>query len=278
MNLAHRLLRLDRRIIFLLVGLATLLPLLYPVGLPIRVSPEVRKVYDYLEQLPEGSVFLLSLDFEPGGKPELYPMAIALLQHAFRKNLQVLGMTLWPAGTGLAETAFSQIARESGKEKGKDYAFLGYAPGDASAVISMGQDFHAAFPTDYYGVKTTELPILGNIHSLRDVHYVISLSVGFPGLDTWYVYGKEKYGFELGGGCTAVSAPRFYPLLNTGQINGLLGGLRGAAEYEILLGKEGKALAGMDAQSATHFLIILLIVVCNGVYFLTGQEGGRRRQ
>jgi hypothetical protein len=90
-DFAHRLLRLDRRIIFLLVGLATLLPLLYPVGLPIRVSPEVRKVYDYLEQLPEGSVFLLSLDFEPGGKPELYPMAIALLQHAFRKNLQVLG-------------------------------------------------------------------------------------------------------------------------------------------------------------------------------------------
>jgi hypothetical protein len=275
-DFAHRLLRLDRRIIFLLVALATLLPLLYPVGLPIRVSPEVRKIYDHLEQLPEGSVFLLSLDFEPGGKPELYPMAIALLQHAFRKNLKVLGMTLWPAGTGLAETAFSQIAQDSGKEKGKDDAFLGYAPGDASAVISMGQDLHAAFPTDYYGVKTAELPILSNIHSLRDVHYVISLSVGFPGLDTWYVYGKEKYGFELGGGCTAVSAPRFYPLLNTGQINGLLGGLRGAAEYEILLGKEGKALAGMDAQSATHFLIILLIIVCNGVYFLTGQ-GGRRQ-
>src|ERR1043166_5967818 len=275
MNLAHRLLRLDRRVIFLLVGLATLLPLLYPVGLPIRVSPEVRKVYDHLEQLPEGSVFLLSLDFEPGGKPELYPMAIVLLQHAFRKNLKVLGMTLWPAGTGLAETAFSQIAQESGKEKGKDYAFLGYAPGDASAVISMGQDFHAAFPADYYGVKTEELPILSNVHSLRDVHYVISLSVGFPGLDTWYVYGKEKYGFELGGGCTAVSAPRFYPLLDTGQINGLLGGLRGAAEYETLVGIAGKATAGMDAQSATHFLIIVLIVVCNVFYFLSGQEGRR---
>ncbi len=275
-DFAQRLLRLDRRIIFLLIGLATLLPLLYPVGLPIRVSPEVRKVYDYLENMPEGSVFLLSFDFEPGGKPELYPMAIALLRHAFRKNLKVLGMTLWPAGTGLAETAFAQIAQESQKEKGKDYAFLGYAPGDASAVISMGQDFHAAFPTDYSGVKNTELPILSSIHSLRDIPYVVSLSVGFPGLDTWYVYGKEKYGFELGGGCTAVSAPRFYPLLDTGQINGLLGGLRGAAEYEILLGREGKALAGMDAQSATHFLIILLIVVCNSVYFLSGERRKRR--
>jgi hypothetical protein len=271
-DLAHRLLRLDRRIIFLLIGAATLLPLLYPVGLPIRVSPEVRKVYDHLESLPAGSVFLLSLDFEPGGKPELYPMAIALLRHAFQRNLKVIGMTLWPAGTGLAESALAQIAQEYNKDKGKDYVFLGYAPGDASAVISMGQDFHAAFPLDYYGVKTEELPLLKNIRTLRDIPYVISLSVGFPGLDTWYVYGKEKYGFELGGGCTAVSAPRFYPLLDTGQINGLLGGLRGAAEYEILLGREGKALAGMDAQSVTHFVIIFLIIVCNGVYFFAGQR------
>ena len=271
---ALRLLRLDRRLIFLLIALATLLPLLFPVGLPIRVSPEVRKVYDYIEHLPAGSLVLISFDFEPGGKPELYPMAIALLRHAFQKNLRVLGTTLWPAGVGLAESAFAQVAPKMGKERGKDYLFLGYAPGEANAVISMGQDFHAAFPTDYYGAKTTEIALLSTVRSLRDIQYVISLSVGFPGIDTWYVYGKEKYGFELGGGCTAVSAPRFYPLLDTGQINGLLGGLRGAGEYETLLGIQGKAIAGMDAQSATHFLIIALIVGCNAIYFLTGQ--GRR--
>jgi hypothetical protein len=276
-NFARRMLSLDRRLIFLLIAAVTLLPLLYPVGLPIRVSPEVRKVYDHMESLPEGSVLLLSLDFEPGGKPELYPMAITVLRHAFRKRLRVLGMTLWPAGTGLAEAVFSQVAQEGGKERGKDYAFLGYAPGDANAIISLGQDFHAAFPTDYYGAKTADLPVLKGIRTLRDVQYVVSLSAGFPGLDTWYVYGKEKYGFELGGGCTAVSAPRFYPLIDTGQINGLLGGLRGAAEYEILMNVEGKATAGMDAQSATHFLIILLIVICNVFYVLAGQAGGRRR-
>jgi hypothetical protein len=273
----HRMLNLDRRIIFVLVAVVTLLPLLYPIGLPIRVSPEVRKIYDYIEGLPEGALVLLSLDFEPGGKPELYPMAVVLLHHAFHKQLKVLGMTLWPAGVGLAETVFSQVAQEAGKERGKDYVFLGYAPGDANAIISLGQDFRAAFPADYYGVKIDELTILQGVRTLRDLQYVISLSAGFPGLDTWYVYGKEKYGFELGGGCTAVSAPRFYPLLDTGQINGLLGGLRGAAEYEILLQRAGKATAGMDAQSATHFLIIILIGICNLVYFLSGQARGRRR-
>ena len=275
-NFLLRLLRLDRRIIFLLVGLATLLPLLYPVGLPVYVSPEVKKIYDYVESLPAGTLILLSFDFEPGGKPELYPMAIGLLRHAFQKNLKVLGVTLWPAGAGLAESALTQVAREHSKERGQDYVFLGYAPGEANAVISMGQDFRAAFPTDYAGTKIAEIPLLANVRSLRDIPYVISLSVGFPGIETWYVYGKEKYGFELGGGCTAVSAPRFYPLLDTGQINGLLGGLRGAAEYELLLGKQGKAIAGMDAQSATHFLIIFLIVICNAAYFLTGQAKVRR--
>ncbi|MEK6662037.1 MAG: hypothetical protein AABY63_09180, partial [candidate division NC10 bacterium] len=77
-----------------------------------------------------------------------------------------------------------------------------------------------------------------------------------------------KYGFELGGGVTAVIAPGLYPFLDTGQINGLIGGLRGAAEYEILIEMKGKGMAGMDAQSATHFIIIGLILLCNLFYVL----------
>lgn len=275
-DFARRMLSLDRRLIFLLIAVVTLLPLLYPLGLPIRVSPEVRAVYNYIENLPEGSVLLLSLDFDPASKPELYPMALAIMRHAFRENLRVIGMTMWITGTSLAESVFAQVAPEYGKERGKDYVFLGWGPGGANVIISMGQNLHAAFPTDYYGVKTSELPALNNVRTLRDVQYTISLSAGSPGVESWYVFGKEKYGFELGGGCTAVSAPGLYPLIDTGQINGLLGGLRGAAEYETLVDIKGKATAGMDAQSATHFLIIILIVVCNFFYFLTGQERGRR--
>ena len=108
MTFAERMLRIDRRIIFLVIGLCTLLPLLFPVGLPIKISSEVRGVYDYIEALPEGSVFLLSLDFDPASKPELYPQAIAILRHAFKKNLRVVGMTLWVSGTGLADQILSQ--------------------------------------------------------------------------------------------------------------------------------------------------------------------------
>ena len=62
--------------------------------------------------------------------------------------------------------------------------------------------------------------------------------------------------------------------LRSGQINGLIGGLQGAAEYETLIGRKGMAVAGMDAQSATHFVIIVLVVLCNVFYFtLRGDKG-----
>jgi hypothetical protein len=274
MTFAQRMLRLDRRIIFVVIGLCTLIPLLYPVGLAIKISPEVRAVYDYMESLPEGSVFLLSLDFDPASKPELYPQAVALLRHAFKKNLRVIGMTLWLPGTGMADEVVSRVARESGKTDGRDYVFMGWSPGGSSIIINMGQDLYKAFPTDYHNRPTKDLDVLKNVQSLRDVSYVISLAAGTTGIETWYVFGKDKYKFELAGGCTGVIAPGLYPLLRSGQINGLIGGLRGAAEYEVLIGQKGRAVAGMDAQSATHFAIIVLVILCNTFYFLIRSSRG----
>ncbi|MDH4152279.1 MAG: hypothetical protein OEV01_00690 [Nitrospira sp.] len=267
MTLSEKMLKIDRRIIFLMIGLCTLLPLLYPVGLPIKISAEVRGVYDHIESLPEGSVFFLSIDFDPASKPELYPQAIALLRHAFRKNLRVITLTLWVSGTGMADQIVTNVANEMGKEYGEDYAFLGWSPGGQAVIINMGQDLYSAFPSDYSGKPTKSLPVLEGVRNLKDVTYMVSLGAGRPGVEEWYVFGKDKYKFEMGGGCTGVMAPGLYPLLRSGQINGLIGGLRGAAEYESLIGQKGKAVAGMDAQSATHVAIIVLVIMCNLVYF-----------
>ncbi|MBH0177885.1 MAG: hypothetical protein HP491_08475 [Nitrospira sp.] len=267
MTFSERMLKIDRRIIFLVIGLCTLLPLLYPVGLPIKISSEVRGVYNHIESLPERSVFFLSFDFDPASKPELHPQAIALLRHAFRKNLRVVTMTLWVTGTGLADQIVTQVAKEMGKENGKDYVFLGWSPGNTAVIINLGQNLYNTFPSDYGGKPTKGLPVLDGVQSLKDVTYLVSLGAGNPGVEAWYVFGKDKYKFEMGGGCTGVMAPGLYPLLRSGQINGLIGGLRGAAEYESLIDQKGKAVAGMDAQSATHVAIIVLVIICNLFYF-----------
>ncbi len=272
---ARRMVGIDRRIIFLLIAAATLLPLLKPFGLPIKVSPEVKAVYDYIEKLPERSVFLISFDFDPSSKPELEPQAVALLRHAFRKNLRVIGMTHWLPGTGLADDIFSKVAVESDKVRGEDFVFLGWSPGAGALIISMGQDLYTAFPSDYSKHPTRGMPVLEGVRNLRDVNYMISLAAGSAGIEMWYVFGKDKYRFEMAGGATGVIAPGLYPFLRSGQINGLIGGLQGAAEYETLIGQKGTAVAGMDAQSADHFVIIALVLLCNVFYFALRGEKGR---
>src|SRR5207248_4699673 len=193
---------------------------------------------------------------------------IALLRHAFRKQLRVIGMTHALTGTALADSTFSMVAKEMGKHPGKDYVFLGWSPGGGSLIIAMGQDLYKAFPSDYAKRPTLGMPVLQGVRNLRDVNYLVSLAAGSSGIEMWYVFGKDKYRFEMAGGSTGVIAPGLYPFLRSGQINGLIGGLQGAAEYETLIGQKGMATAGMDAQSATHFVIIVLVILCNVFYFL----------
>jgi hypothetical protein len=45
-----------------------------------------------------------------------------------------------------------------------------------------------------------------------------------------------------------------------------------------LIGRKGNAVAGMDAQSATHFAIILLVILCNVFYLLTRTSKNRAEQ
>lgn len=267
----ERILHIDRRFIFLFVLVAVIVSLLLKFDLPIKPTKPVKSIYDKIESLNEDSHVLLALDYDPSSKAELHPMSIALLHHCFSKKIKVIGLTLWPGGAGLAENAFVTVGKEYGMESGKDYTYLGYKPGQASLIINMGENFFTAFPKDYYGKETKDMPALNGINSLKDIDYLIDLAAGST-IETWIAYGKEKYKFEMGAGCTAVIGPDLYPFLQSGQINGLIGGLKGAAEYETLIDKKGPAVDGMRPQSVVHVLIIIFVFVGNALYFKYGRE------
>jgi hypothetical protein len=65
----------SRRLVFLYVGLAVVLPLVMPLTQKIVVTPEVKAVYDGLQTLKPGSKILASFDYDPPSSPELQPMA-----------------------------------------------------------------------------------------------------------------------------------------------------------------------------------------------------------
>ena len=109
-----------------------------------------------------------------------------------------------------------------------------------------------------------------------------------------------KFGANVAAGITAVMAADNYPYLQSGQLIGMLSGLKGAAEYEKLVdvfaknnkpfSKEiikntwvditdksipyqfKKARIGMNAQSVAHIMIIVFIILGNIGYFVNRKK------
>ncbi len=91
-------------------------------------------------------------------------------------------------------------------------------------------------------------------------------------VDYWISIVNAQYGIPVGAGVTAVMAPKMYAFLEAGQMTGLLGGMKGAAEYEKMVGHPGSATIGMDAQSMAHFLIIFMVLIGNIGFFLSRRK------
>ncbi len=254
-----------RRLVYLAIAIVVIVPTVKPLNLPSEPNKWARKLFDRVEALPEGSAVLLSFDYDPAAMAELYPMSLGLLRHCFRKGLRPIVMTHWPNGVGLCKQLLEKAGAEAGKTVGQDYVFLGYKPGYSNLVLNMGEGIQTAFDRDYFGKPTEGMPALDGVRRLKDVPLVIDIAAGQTP-EMWIAYGRDRFGFDLGVGCTAVIAPDLYPFLQSEQLCGFLGGLRGAADYENLIDQPADATKGMDAQSLTHLLIIALILGANARY------------
>lgn len=261
------LLNLDRRIIFLVIALAVALPLLFPLNLPIGSSRESEAYFREMEALAPGDEIIFSFDYEPDTMAELDPMSIATLRHAFRKGVKVLAQTTYAGGVGIAERVLAEMAAEHDCEYGTDYIFLGYNPDYSATMLRMGESIRATYPTDHYHTRTDEIPLLANVDSYADIELLVTVTASALA-EYWIIWAGGTYNQKIIAGNTAIQAILVYPFYQTGQLAGFLGGLKGAAEYEQLIGIEGAGVRGMDAQSMAHLLIVCFIILGNVGFFL----------
>lgn len=275
-KLLEKLERLDRRIIFIFIGLSVAIPLIFPVYTDFSVTAPVEGFYNAIEDLPPGSKVLVSCDYDPGSMPELYPMNVAVFYHLLSRGHKVISMQLWATGTLLADRAMNEVLEElPDKKYGEDWINLGFKEGREVVMVSMGTNIPKTFPTDSRGNKLEELPVMQGVNTFDDVALLMNISGGLPGTKEWVLQVQSRYHVKLGSGCTAVSAPEFYPYVQSGQLVGLLGGMKGAAEYEKLVGRLGTAQRGMDAQSVSHVVVFLFILIGNIAYFSV--KGAKKR-
>jgi hypothetical protein len=218
----------------------------------------------------------VSFDHEASSLPEIRPLALAVLRHAFSRDIKVIGTALLAEGTGVGYRLMQQVAKEYDKKYGVDYVYLGFKPQFIAAILSMGESFSRTYPEDYLGRVYADLPMLQNIETYDDIAGVVSVADG--SLTThWIEYGHGRYNVLVTGAVTAAMVTTYDPYLASGQMYAMVGGLRGAAEYEKLIQIGGGGERGMLAQTVAHLYVVILILAGNAVYFASRRKrkGGR---
>lgn len=287
-SLDRFLFRIDRRVIFLVIFLVVLFPLLFPFRLPTRVMPPVQKLFDAIERIdPRQQALIISVDYDPQTEPELQPMLVALLRHAFARRVPVLVLALYVQGLGLAQAGLTTVTDEFNARAtshadsivyGRDYVFLGWQPPPIVPILGMGESISAVFPQDYGGNRTDTLELMRRIRNYRDVGILVTLAASnVPA--SWIAYAQTRFGLKIGTGMTGVMAADFYPYLQTGQFSGLIAGMKGGAEYEELvenrLGVVGRrrATQAMGSQTAAHLAVMVLVILGNVGFFVARRKG-----
>lgn len=285
MNMWEKMAKIDRRIIYLMVGMAVIIPLIFPMNLPSYPSKYALKLYNEVDKIaPNNQPLLVSADYSPSMMPELHPMFMAIARHCFAKKIRLVVTTLDPNGAALVEDALQKINKEYPDiVYGRDYVLLGYKPGFFTVIMLMGESIIKAYPKDHFGTPLADLPMMEHVRNYADIAMVLTLC-GSKAMDSWVIYAGTRYHAKVGYGNTAVASADYYPWLQSGQLVGQLNGLKGASEYEYLNEQNGYTKApktaskGMDAVAIVHLLIMAFIIIGNIGFFAlrskSKQQGG----
>jgi hypothetical protein len=268
---------IDRRIIFLFIVLSVIIPLLARIEFTERAGPIVKNIFDKIESLPAGSRVLLSLDYGPSTVPEIQPMVNALIRHCNEKNLKIYFMCLWATGQNLTTITVDSVQTKEFPEKvyGVDYVNLGYKAGNEGLINVIITDMKKMYTTDVRGTAIDELEVMKPVQNLTSFDLIVGLGGGTPGIKEWILFAGDPGGIPIAGGCTAVQAPLLYPYWPN-QLLGLMGGIKGAAEYESELIRcypeyEDKSHPGinmMGPQAIAHIVIMVFIIIGNITFFI----------
>ena len=287
-TLLDKLNSLDRRWVFLAMAFAVALPILLGIGSDEAPSVSTQKLFDRIEELPSGSRILMSIDYDPSAAAELTPMALAFTRHCCLRRHKLYFVTVWGTALPMIDMTLKEVVQGefgSGDRPfvyGEDYVNLGYLPGETVAINQLSSDIRKARSQDVQGTSLDSLPMMKDVRSAQDMRLIVNVSGGFPGAKEWVQYASTPHKIPLAAGCTGVQSTQMFPYYPD-QLLGLVTGIRGANEYESMLGAKYPQYAVMSKRPASrrggpqrwaHRLMIGLIVLGNGIHLANRSRKG----
>jgi hypothetical protein len=276
---------IDRRIYYAGVFILVSALLLFPVGMPLKISPEVQSTWQMIDDLQPGDFVIVNFCLSASGYAQLEGACNSMIAHIFEKpGVTVMFMMVSDQAPIMLEEIITNngdlMPGEStfpwynirGKAYGEDYVNMGFYPGISNFIAALSMNFRDSLGnTDWYGEDVTGFFESHDIQTAEDVDLVVSFDSD-DGAGDFMRYFFLEYDTPVIQSMIGVMVANSKVQYNAGNYAGIVPSIRGAAEYQFLQSYPGMALTQMDAFSVVQFYLMALMVVGNLGYHFYGKK------
>jgi hypothetical protein len=257
-----------KQILYGLMWVLVLIILLNPIGVPMGISTTTTAVYNYMGKLPQNPKLFVDIYYEPAAATEVQPQIGAIFRQIIGMAPKIVFVSTTNTGPIMFEKLKAYVPDVFAQLKyGDDYVYLGYLTGGETAAAALAKGIKEAVAKDNYGQSTASMPIFNIADKATDFNLMVLVTSGTDPVEYYVRQWNTPFKVPLLFCVLSVIAPSVQPFVSSGQAIGMLSGQKAAAEYELLIKKPASAVAAMDAQSVTHVLIIIFIVLGNALYW-----------
>lgn len=243
------------------------------VPLPVTPPDESSLILSTLDALPESAPVLMIFDYEPALAGELEAAAAPLMDRLLGlRHPRVTILSTSPTGAALAEHFFAKTQAQHNYLPEQNYVNLGYLPGGTIGILSFAENPLAAMPSMLWAS-----PAAQDVNRLADYAAILLLTDQAETARAWVEQtASHREGRPLVVISSAQAAPMIQPYLFSGQVNGLVSGLRGGAAFESASGTGSPVRDYWDTYNFATLFAALLIVLGGLWNWIAGARARQR--
>lgn len=274
-GIGYTLANLPMWLYFGLIILAMSYITLYPLGFPIPLTAQTKITYAAVDALQPGDIILMDQGYGAGTIAFHEPGFIVVFRHAMDKGAKIVIVSTNVESPLLLERAIEKINPEAkGYVYGVDWIHLGYIAGGEPSYASVLGDINGLFTVDYEGTPTSQLPLMAELEAptQEKIDLVYVMTAGGDVIEGWIRQSAVRYDHTLITQINEMMVPTilpYYPI----NVDGILNGGIGAAEYEVYSGYSGEAVKLSDMMTMGGLVVLVFLILGNIGYFMT--KGGK---
>jgi hypothetical protein len=256
---------LPSKYIWIVVLIVYIIPVLQPIGAPFEMSDITVEIYDFINDLPEGSIVIIGGAYVFAFDLESSAALIACLKQMARNNLRIVN-----APFAVEAVQFHKYCVDAARvdeqyggpwKYGEDYVQLPYMPGGSAAYVAFLEDVHSAVATDVAGTPLSDIPLMNDLRNHEDIAAWICPHWAFSQVIRYAVAERDIPGIYFAQ-AAAYAGYVPYMMIYPGMVwmtNGFIGG----AQYERLEGVPGLGHSVVDAYAIMSVVYVGFVILGN---------------